>query len=171
MLKFKVGELLTRDTGSLERYEIDTSYNFPDNDPKLLANLKGEVILIKTTQGINAEISNFKTEVELNCSRCLEKYPQTIKIPSMEEHFYTSKPKGIKPTEEISFIDMKHHEIDLSELIRQEIISSYDMIPVCKKDCKGLCSKCGQNLNKKTCKCDKSGPTNKPFANLKNLLK
>jgi uncharacterized protein len=30
------------------------------------------------------------------------------------------------------------------------------MNAVCKEDCRGLCTKCGQNLNEKECGCDTS---------------
>ena len=41
--------------------------------------------------------------------------------------------------------------VDITDDVRQEIMLAYPMIPVCRPDCKGLCSVCGQNLNAGPC--------------------
>ena len=43
--------------------------------------------------------------------------------------------------------------IDLSCDIRQEIILDYPIQALCKPDCKGLCHKCGKDLNQDKCDC------------------
>jgi uncharacterized protein len=43
--------------------------------------------------------------------------------------------------------------IDLGEEIRQELILANPAKVLCSKDCKGICPKCGANLNKEKCKC------------------
>jgi uncharacterized protein len=48
--------------------------------------------------------------------------------------------------------DMK---LDLDELVYTEIIISLPMKHLCRKDCKGICSSCGKNLNEEECSCNK----------------
>lgn len=43
--------------------------------------------------------------------------------------------------------------IDITEDVRQELMLEYPLRPLCKPDCKGLCPKCGENLNEGDCKC------------------
>ena len=43
--------------------------------------------------------------------------------------------------------------IDLDPDIREEIILSYPINPLCSDDCKGLCPRCGHNLNEGGCNC------------------
>ena len=43
--------------------------------------------------------------------------------------------------------------IDLSDDLRQEIMLDYPLKPLCNPGCKGLCVKCGKNLNEGNCKC------------------
>jgi len=43
--------------------------------------------------------------------------------------------------------------IDLDPDIREETIIDYPIKPLCKSDCKGLCPKCGKNLNEEECIC------------------
>lgn len=47
-------------------------------------------------------------------------------------------------------------KFDLDEIIREEIILDTDMVTLCDENCKGLCPKCGQNLNEKDCGCTTS---------------
>ena len=45
--------------------------------------------------------------------------------------------------------------IDVTELLRDELLAAQPMKNLCKADCKGLCPKCGANLNEGECSCDK----------------
>jgi uncharacterized protein len=41
--------------------------------------------------------------------------------------------------------------IDLTPLIREHMILAMPITPICKPDCKGLCSECGTDLNTDPC--------------------
>lgn len=43
----------------------------------------------------------------------------------------------------------------LVEPVRQALFADIPLKPLCREDCKGLCQKCGVNLNDTTCACDK----------------
>lgn len=51
------------------------------------------------------------------------------------------------------YIVVKNREIDLDELVSEEVSLSLPSKILCKEDCKGLCPKCGTNLNVKKCDC------------------
>ena len=60
---------------------------------------------------------------------------------------------------------------DLSELIDEAVVMSSPRVVRCKPDCKGLCPKCGANLNYVTCDCEQSdGMGRNPFAALQDLF-
>ncbi len=44
--------------------------------------------------------------------------------------------------------------LDISGLINTLIWSNLPMKPLCREDCRGLCSVCGCNLNETVCDCD-----------------
>jgi len=44
-------------------------------------------------------------------------------------------------------------QIDLCIGIKEAIVLFLPIAPLCRADCLGLCPVCGQNLNKKKCKC------------------
>ena len=45
--------------------------------------------------------------------------------------------------------------IELDEDIRQEMIISIPARVLCQEDCKGICVRCGINLNKEGCRCQR----------------
>ena len=45
--------------------------------------------------------------------------------------------------------------LDVTELLRDELLAGQPMKNLCKADCKGLCPVCGANLNEGDCGCDK----------------
>ncbi len=47
-------------------------------------------------------------------------------------------------------------EIDLSPAVREQILLSMPESPLCREDCKGLCPKCGKDLNESECGCDRT---------------
>ncbi|CAN8268999.1 unnamed protein product [Cochlearia groenlandica] len=61
-------------------------------------------------------------------------------------------------------------EIDVSKHIRDLIHLEITMNAICDPTCKGICLKCGANLNKRTCGCD-SEEKDKGYGPLGNLRK
>ncbi len=47
------------------------------------------------------------------------------------------------------------YKLDLDELISSEVYLSLPMKHLCRTDCKGICEKCGKNLNEGPCSCNK----------------
>ncbi len=59
-------------------------------------------------------------------------------------------------TDEASdYIDGYH--LDVDKLLYYEILIGWPTKTLCREDCKGLCSVCGQNLNEGTCDCEDTG--------------
>ena len=63
---------------------------------------------------------------------------------------------------------LKGLEINLLALAWEELVLSLPIQPLCSKNCKGLCPKCGQNFNNASCDChlDEGDPR---LAALRNL--
>ncbi len=103
-------------------------------DIKSLLNVKAR--LEKVNNVVIAD-TRIKAEFGYRCSRCLEE------LHSTQERSY-----------KFDFeIDGQIEYIDLGEEIRQEIILSNPPKVLCSKDCKGICPRCGANLNIEQCKC------------------
>ncbi len=109
--------------------------------------LSAEEVDIRGTVNVKAHLSKedgyiiAETEVKADfgnlCARCLEPLyfvevrPYTFEFELTEDQEY----------------------VDLGEEIRQEMILGLPPKILCKEDCKGICPKCGVNLNIEPCKC------------------
>jgi uncharacterized protein len=51
-------------------------------------------------------------------------------------------------------------EVDVTSAVREEVALRVSAFPLCRPDCKGLCAKCGADLNAGSCSCTASGSTN-----------
>ena len=54
-----------------------------------------------------------------------------------------------------NYIVVENNKLDLNDLISEEIQLFLPAKMLCKDDCKGLCQKCGKNLNHEKCECAK----------------
>jgi uncharacterized protein len=98
---------------------------------------------------INGELT---VAIELECARCLKPVPMILK--GMLENQYSPVPK--MPFDLLDDIGISYYSgeyIELSDDIRESLILELPFRVLCLEDCKGLCIKCGQNLNQKKCDC------------------
>jgi uncharacterized protein len=104
----------------------------------------------------------FDAGVGLACSRCLERAEFAVGQPL--DVFYL--PRIVDRTvdaEEEDDVELTDHDLvvayydggrfDLGELVREQIVLSTPMKPLCREDCRGLCPQCGQNRNHVDCGC------------------
>lgn len=122
----------------------------------------------------------FKTEILIQCSRCLEPYKLAINerieevLPIAGKYSSHKDPKDLAEDEE--YLDDEDQPIfannvfDMDELLRQNILVAAPVWAFCSEDCKGLCPSCGTNLNIKVCSCNNNEPNNLAFAKLSELL-
>jgi len=120
------------------------------NPQYLRLDLEQQGIVFTASVGAKARITKIGSEVfaslslealvEYTCSRCLAKLEDVFK-------------KNFNFNYEAKQGDV----LDIDEDIRQELILNNPMKTLCKPDCKGLCSSCGQNLNVTQCECKQEG--------------
>jgi uncharacterized protein len=91
---------------------------------------------------------------KLECSRCLAGYGYTI---TSELNFVVDLAGGseeARSEEEGYFVvDPSSASFEIDHLVREVIILSLPLKPLCSEDCKGLCPVCGIGLNSSQCKC------------------
>ncbi|NTW72001.1 MAG: DUF177 domain-containing protein [Eubacteriaceae bacterium] len=81
-------------------------------------------------------------KVRLNCSRCLEVYDMDLDIDIKEAIDLNDNQNN------------SNENIDLTELIRDNILINLPIQTICSEDCKGLCNICGDNKNINECNCE-----------------
>jgi len=103
---------------------------------KFLSPIKAKAVISKSYGAVKVSLT-LSSLVNISCGRCLEEKKQDF-------------------NREIEFnyaVDKSDSMLDLDPDIREEIILGYPIKSLCKIDCKGLCPKCGANLNEGGCNC------------------
>ncbi len=76
----------------------------------------------------------------LQCGRCLKKFHKTLRVEDFVSHH-----------------ELKGEDfVDLTPEIREDIILQLPHRALCFPECKGLCPKCGMDLNDQLCQCETS---------------
>ena len=97
----------------------------------LLAQVQGNALLVT---------GKLRTPATLRCSRCLRIFDQVLQVQQFVFH------------QELHGEDF----VDLTANIREDIILELPQRALCDQDCKGLCPRCGQNLDEGACQCEPS---------------
>ncbi len=103
------------------------------------------------------------------CARCLEFFERRLESgfvldysKTITAELHRDGNESIELTaQQIGMIHYQGDEIDFSEAIQEQIILALPYRPICSDACKGLCARCGRNLNFEACDCrdlDKGGP-------------
>jgi DUF177 domain-containing protein len=148
LMKARVGTSLVNDF-----HEEDIQL---DDDIEVIGPIDGHVRMRRTNQGLLVD-GWVELTLELSCNRCLKTFEQPMHV-DFEEQFYptvdviTGMPLDPFDEDEIFPIDA-HHEVDLTEAVRQNVLLALPMVTICREDCKGLCPQCGQDLNLGSCEC------------------
>ena len=172
-LIYRIAKLWGKPQGTVEKYDINEAISYPDKEElSFTNNFTGKLNLIRLKDEISVLLSDAEISINFTCPLCLKKFSQKVKIPEAEREFFYEIPDITEDEMDLFFINKKAMTIDLNEMVRQEIILHFPLIPVCSRSCKGLCAHCGIDKNRKTCSCkdENQVETYKPFGNLKKLI-
>jgi uncharacterized protein len=148
-LIFNVAQLLRDHEGATREYDYEQDRlhlndeldeDIPESDA---TNISGHVRFMHVRHDVLAQGPG-EADVVLNCVRCLNDFEQHIEY-ELEEVFRPSidviTGLAVTPEEPEDEADLKidaNHLIDLGEAIRQQILVSLPMQPLCGPDCPGL---------------------------------
>ena len=93
----------------------------------------------------------------MDCVRCLQPVERLVSIDFEvsyvdPEHFAADKEKEVA-ADDLETDVLEGDSIDLKDVVREQILLDLPVQIFCSEDCKGLCQKCGGNLNLVTCNC------------------
>ncbi len=93
--------------------------------------------------------------IAIPCGRCLEDVDSEFFIAIDKEIDLTGS-DAENSMEGLNY--MIGTNLDVDQLIFGEILVSWPMKVLCREDCKGICKRCGANLNMAECQCQKTEP-------------
>lgn len=89
--------------------------------------------------------------LDLFCDRCAAPMRRDFAVPVrhvLVRELYDERSDDLICVDSVRF--------DLDELVSDDIFLSLPTKFLCREDCKGLCPRCGQNLNEGSCSCKKA---------------
>lgn len=112
--------------------------------------VKGKLYIMNDKVFLTCDVD---TVMEVKCSRCIKPftYQFNTKVNGelISEELYNEE-------EDIDIGDIilyHNNTIDLVEVIKDNIFTNIPIKTLCSKTCKGICSKCGKDLNLEECRC------------------
>jgi uncharacterized protein len=148
---------LEKDELHIEHKYLADEINLEDSEHSLISPCEVSIDLRRRGREIDLR-GKLQTQVSATCDRCLA----DVKIDVKNEFKLVCLPidklsqtdELILERHELDFSSYQDEKIDIDDLIRVQVQLAIPMSNLCRKNCKGLCSQCGEDRNLVDCKCD-----------------
>ncbi len=150
-----------------ENLSVKTILDLSETDDGLTSSFPAPVqadIDVSNHAGVVVFEARVSFKYHFNCDRC--------SAPSDRNFAYQFRHILVTELSEESgddYIEAPDYKLDTDALLRDDILLELPSKFLCKESCKGLCPKCGKNLNEGSCNCD-THEVDPRLAVLKQLL-
>ena len=120
---------------------------------------------VRNTAGVLVMQGEITTCIHGVCDRCATDFSRDVKIPI---DVVLVEELTNEDSEDEWVFPLEADSADLDEIVRTVFVLNMDSKLLCKPECKGICFRCGKNLNEGPCTCQKE--IDPRFAALKQLL-
>ena len=155
------------------RYEINDESWFPDHELNRTGPVRSIIVLKRNGLDRVLLTGEMQTTIAADCDRCTENFSMDINssfkldLEYVPGNILESAEHQCTPAE-MDVMYIQEPTIDVYEILSQQVFLMISEKHLCSESCKGLCPKCGVNLNLETCDC-KNELTSSPFAILKKI--
>ena len=144
---------------SVDLSDLCYGVSYPVSEPVLAEGA------VRNTAGVLVMTGNISTTIHGVCDRCANDFDRDVEIP-IDVVLVTELSN--EENEDEWVFPLEGDSADLEEIVRTVFVLNMDSKLLCKDDCKGLCCRCGKNLNDGPCGCQKE--LDPRFAALRQLL-
>ena len=151
MTSFNVAGLLHEPPGATRTTRLRDHYVTLGPDVELAGPLDADLRFQRTNRGIIVR-GSLRAPLRRTCARCTDSYVEEVDVavseeflPSLDPVSGAPVPVGDDEAVESPRID-EHHEIELDPVFHDELALTEPMHPLCRPDCPGLCTVCGEKL-------------------------
>ena len=120
---------------------------------------------VRNTAGVLVMTGKIFTTIHGVCDRCASDFTSNVEF-SLDVVLVTELSN--EENEDEWVFPLEGDSADLEDIIRTVFVLNMDSKLLCKPDCKGMCCRCGKNLNFEACSCQKE--LDPRFAALRQLL-
>ena len=123
--------------------------------------LEGEMLATENSVSLTGVLT---ANAVTRCARCLGR----VVLP-METEFNEVFLRELKDDDPDSY-PLTGSDVELNEAAKNALLLELPYRILCSEDCKGLCPKCGKNLNEGSCTCQEGDEVMNPFSALKAIV-
>ena len=120
---------------------------------------------VRNTAGVLIMTGKIYTTIHGVCDRCASDFTSNVEFP-LDVVLVTELSN--EENEDEWVFPLEGDSADLDDIVRTVFVLNMDSKLLCKPDCKGICCRCGKNLNHEACSCQKE--LDPRFAALRQLL-
>ena len=120
----------------------------------------------KTHQQLLVDV-NLLVNAKFECDRCTVDFESKRDISFTLLYLFDERSKETDDPD-VNYLSREADKIDITTELYDYAYLDIPFKNLCSEDCKGLCPRCGTDLNKSDCKCDKD-PINPVWADLEKL--
>ena len=91
---------------------------------------------------------NIHAVMRCQCDRCCREFDKTVDLP-----LQVRLAAELEDEEDPDYFLLNGDELDIDDLLESAFILGMDPQILCREDCKGLCPRCGADLNEGPCSC------------------
>jgi uncharacterized protein len=143
------------------------SLELPGDFMRIDGEVRLDLVLTITGNLIRAQ-GVVRATLQLTCGRCLEPFENGIEMEL--DLVLRSGPDGIRMEDEDETAPFLGEDwIAFDAPVREALILSVPIKPLCRPECRGLCPMCGENLNVSSCSCGPQ-PEDSRWDALRSLL-
>lgn len=107
-------------------------------------------VLIRNRAGLITLDADVELEVVFDCDRCNKSTSRVLTY-----HFEHILVLSLSEESGDEYIEAPDYNLEIENLLRDDIFLDFPAKLLCRDDCKGLCQRCGKNLNDGECGCNK----------------
>ena len=144
---------------SVDLSDLCYGVSYPVSEPVLAQGT------VRNTAGVLMMEGQVRTTIHGICDRCAGSFDREVIFP-IDVVLVTELAN--EENEDEWVFPLEGDSADLDDIVRTVFVLNLDSKLLCKEDCKGLCPRCGKNLNDGPCNCQKE--LDPRFAALKQLL-
>ena len=105
---------------------------------------------VRNTAGVLVLSATLSTKLHAVCDRCADTFERKVSYPV--EAVLVRELEDEDAADEWTFL-LDGDSADLDEILTTAFVLNMDSKLLCKPDCKGVCFRCGKNLNDGPCGC------------------
>jgi len=117
-----ISKLLSRDIGTQEEFTLEIPL-YEDDEIQLKPKQTIDFVAYRIEDGLALITQPVNLMAKAQCVVTLKDFDLEYELQSVERQFYWDLPEGLNP-EDVEFIDKKHYQVDLDNLIREAIFLS-----------------------------------------------